>query len=592
MIFSTILLLCALAEGQSQPASTSRQKRVNRPVIVDEVRWRSLLDQLSDQARTLSQEKTRPFVIAEVADAYWNLNQTKSGTLFMSALDAALSLKGDSKDANTAIRFVLTLAAKRDSSLAKRLIERLEKDDQTGFNSTRTALDLLESDPQRAAQYAQDSASAGPSVEASRFIFRLAKHDSIAAERVYRTYLSTFAANPNLPLAQLLTLGGYPFGYGETYSFAAKDSSSLFGLSSLHKPHPNPELAITFLNIAFKSIRKNLALPASSSATESDGLNSIILFMTTYLSPEVARYRPDALEAWQLLHQQALNGTSGVLQRVVAEKMQFISENRAAASQRDSSPQSFLDEIVQETLARAEKMPDECMRDRLYAEAAIVLRQTKNHQRALDTADRIKSISMRDSVRQYLYYDMARSAIEVGDISLAREYAKRIDAPEQLTLLYVKMAGVALRRKDPVSAAELLRETRQQSKKVSEPSTRASILLAAAAVFAQFDRIETNETLRDAIEDVNRTQALNVENFTVSRKVNVTCSGDSEERWYGGSDQAERYNLLETLATISTSDVDGTLLLAENIKDPAIRVRAQASIVKGIIKEVPRSVNH
>ena len=105
--------------------------------------------------------------MAEVADACWELDQSRSRELFASALEAALSLKAGTKEASQALHQVMTLAAKRDVQLSRKLSEKMLKTAADKVwataESMSAAIDLLDSDTARAAQLAEAYAPAGPS---------------------------------------------------------------------------------------------------------------------------------------------------------------------------------------------------------------------------------------------------------------------------------------------------------------------------------------------------------------------------------------------------------------------------------------------
>ena len=127
----------------------------------------------------------------------------------------------------------------------------------------------------------------------------------------------------------------------------------------------------------------------------------------------------------------------------------------------------------------------------------------KNFLRALEIAGKVDNDSMREGVRESLYYDMSVAAI-VDDAPVnvveAQRYADRVTSPEQRALLYVKIARVALRNKDRFAAAELLRKTMRLAEVISEPASQASVLLAAAARFAEFDKHEAYRAVKEAIK--------------------------------------------------------------------------------------------
>jgi hypothetical protein len=529
--------------------------------------------------------------MAEVASAYWALDKTKSADMFMSALEAALNLESNPRNSNAAARQVLSLAARCDAALCKRLTERLIGSRAESGNSTtasiEAAMDLLKIDPKAAALIAEAGAPAGLSGDtAGVFILQLVEKDKPAAEKVYRAYLTRLTSAQVVPLNQLLWLAGYPLGYGESYGFAGNSPTRLagFGGRQIADLAPNPVLARAFLGAAFQSIQKTLQAAGSQTPPKSESLSGLALFALTYLSGEAARYRPDLVGDWRLLQQQAILGTPAGLQQEITKQLQYILDNRSRAAKQAQSPEFYINERVQADLDRSEKLPDGCERDRAYAQAALTISHTKDYTRALKVAEQIKDVSLRDSVVQFFYYDLSNAAIAAGNFYDAQKYAAQVERREQRALLYVKIAGAALRQKDQVLANQMLGEARQMSTAISDQGAQAAVLLASASVYSRFDPLIADETLKDAIKAVNQSRSRNLDSFSVLRKVNLACPGDAHERWYGSRDQAEGFSLVETLASVSNNDLEGYILMAHSIEDPATRIRALIMIVKAAIK--------
>jgi hypothetical protein len=220
------------------------------------------------------------------------------------------------------------------------------------------------------------------------------------------------------------------------------------------------------------------------------------------------------------------------------------------------------------------------MLDQLSGEARDLPRKESRPLVLAEIADAYWQLN-KDNVCLYLYYDMAVAATEAGNLDEAKLFADRITARQQRTLLYVKIAEEALRKKDRSRAGELLRETVRQADGVEDAGQQAAVFLAA--VFSKFDQLEADQTIRSAIKAINRAPVRNVDDFSVLRKVSLSCSGDGYP-WYGSSEKTEKFSLIRSLASLAQSDAEGMILMARSIEDPVIRIRALASIVQAITK--------
>lgn len=127
----------------------------------------------------------------------------------------------------------------------------------------------------------------------------------------------------------------------------------------------------------------------------------------------------------------------------------------------------------------------------------------------------------------------------------------------------------------------MLRAARRLAEKVREADAAAGILVAAAAVSAGFDSVETPQLMRDAVKAFNRARGGNLEGFSVLRRVDLTCRG-GDDSWYGVAERIGRVGLFDALAALAKSNVEETVLLAEGLEDPATRIRALASVVKTV----------
>lgn len=590
VLFALILPFCPPVEGQA-PAKAGAKKDAalkNNPSN-DTTRWQFMLEQLSEETRSLPRKESQPLVLAEIADAYWKMNKDRAKELFTSALDDALALDGANKETNVAIRRVLSLATKRDYDLARKLTSRIlqqrEKNEQAAFTPVAAALDLLQQDSRAATSLAEASAPGGFSRDSAWLIFQLASVDPAAAERIYRAYLKPFVSGPTPPLEQLLWFAGYPFGYGESWG-GAKNVSNMMGFGGFRITglKPNPALATIYLDIALRSVRATLDQATLALDLESDLLKGLALFTVNYLAPEVARYRPDALQIWLVLGHEALGGTSPARKQIVTDRLRKINELRAKVTDYDSS-ESYASNRAQLDLEKAESLADGCERDQAYAKAALGMSGSKDFARALSIADKVKAPPLREKVRLYLYFNMSVAAIEAGEMEDAILYANRMTARQQRTLLYAKIAEEALRKKDRVRAGELLRETVRLANGVEDAGEQAAVFLAAAAVFSDLDPFEADQTIKSAIKAVNRAQSQNVDEFSVLRKVSLSCSGDGYP-WYGSFEKTERFSLIRALASAALRDVESAILMARGIEDPVIRIRAMASIVHAITQRV------
>ena len=594
-----------------------------------QARWRPFLDQLTSQARSLFGEPDRFYALADIADTYWPIDKVRSAELFLETLKEALSTKtgtttntsiapsqpltgiqetdeagkaemGKAIRVRNAMSYLIAVASKRDSSLSERLArlvaeERAKAADVSNNESASAALSLLRSgaDPKRAAQIAEaglPSRIVGDTLPV--FIIELAQKNVSAADGLYEACLRRFGTNPQIPAGELLWLGGYPFGYGEAYGFSLNDRKNFAGLGGFRVSglSANDRLANEYLDAMRALLQRTIANTASSSTVEQgrqnakEDSNAIVLFATYYLLPEVERFNPESLGSWKALQQQALQGTSEPVQGEIRQRIESVYKSRPAADPREDSRSTSPQRVADAALERAEKLGDGCRRDVAYAEAAINIGFGKEFERAIATADKINELSLRASVKDYIFFEMSVANLDKSEPYASQKLADRIEAPEFKALLYLKIAATALKKGEKRYASELAIGVGELANKISEPKTQAGILLALAGLWARIEPRQAGYFLMDAIRATNRAQGQNVEKFSVMRKVELMCPGDTE-RWYGNASEAEGSSLYNTLATVAGTDLEGTIMIAGYIEDPVTRIRGMAFVARSVLKD-------
>ena len=551
--------------------------------------WKSLLDHVAIEAKTVDGEEDRPLLIAEVGDAYWRFDTKQSKTLFTDAFERALS----TPRSQGSIRKILALVAKRDRALAVSLTKRLnesrdpenELSDPSG-EVFRTARELLDSDRELAIELAQTAAASGPSMGGLFFLFKLAEKDPAAADQLYTVYLTQLIARGNPPLSSVLWLAGYPFGYGEAYGGSNNpEDFGGFGALRVEKLRPNPKLARAYLQLAFASVTDTLRQAAAiPDRNTRDELNGMAMFTTQYLFPEIRNYLPAAEGAWSGLYRQALTVTSEPRKALIEAHLQYFSEVRSRTTKYKSTD-DYLAGDASDKSELINKLPDGCKRDQARAELALNIGHIKKFAEARQVADQIDNTSLRENVVQFLNYDVAVAALEAGNLLEASTLAEKVAAKNERALLLVKIANQFLSKGDKAAALDLLNRTRSLVTQSDDPELQSDALVAIANVYVHFDPLEAVMVLRDAIKAFNRVKDQNTEAFAVLRRVDMTCG--RQPQWHGSKETADTSDLYETFAAIANSEVQAqeALLIASELENKATRLRAQLSIVKAVFKD-------
>lgn len=588
IVVCLLISVIAWAPIMAQRPTSEKQGQKTSNDESDLIQWKYLLAGLATDARSLSPEKERPYALAAVADAYWNVDRDIARGLFKAALDAACSQKEDGKCDSAAMNQVLAVATRRDVSLTKTLLKTIAEKQKPGHldeTPLSVALDLLATDPNGATKLAEAFVPAGlSSGAANSFIFRLARQDVGLANQVYGAYLNKFVADSKLPVSQLISFAGYAFGYNEFYGLTLGAPPQLYGVNSrrIENLSLNPALARAFLDLALQRTTETVELAAQAVGADRDYLATVNLFAIAYLLPEVARYYPNALPAWEKLQQRATVGTTAIQHQQVEQQMQSINDRRARVQRFDDAPQLSAEQEAEGRIEQAEKLASSCQRDKEYSKAALGLGSAKQFKRALEIADRISDLKQRDGVLQQLSYDMAVAARDASEWSEMRANAKSISTPELLAVLYIKAAD-QIHAKDGVAGAELLRESLKNTERISDPSVRAGVLLGTAAVQVKMDVFAGLDVLKTAVKSVNQGPLKNQSGFSFLMRVSLACPGDDE--WYGARVSLANSTLDEVVTLFSAHNVEETLLIARSLEDASTKVRTLALIAKYMTDE-------
>lgn len=583
LALASILTFPESARPQATKSSGKTVQSTKKPPE-DRAHWKFLLDSLIVETRLVDPEDERPLVMADVADAYWLIDQQQAKKLFTEAFDAALAFPK-----NERVAPVLSRIAKRDRALATELTKRLlaakSEETDSAARSFSTARELLKTDPKFAVELAKLSASSlGPSMDGLSFVFKVAGTDPAAATEIYEAYLNSLARTGNSDLGSILLLAGYPLGYGEAYG-GANDPGMLHGFWGMRVPglKPQPELAARYLQIAFAAITNTLKKAGEAGNVDKETLNALALYSTSYLFPEVQRYLPDAESAWSGLYRQALAGTTAARQAEIEQRLRLMQESRGRTSEQSAEEYARTD--AKEKLAEIDKLRDTCSRDRAYAQVALSYSYAKEFTQARQVADRIDNLEQRDSVLQFTYYDEATALLDRGDLVRALDWVEKVAAKEQRAVLYVRIASAALKKSDKAMVLDALNRARSLVRDSDDAQLQAGVLLSVGAIFAQFDASEATYVTRESVKAINRMKEPVDETFSVLRRVNLGCTA-GEISWHGSRERVETFNFYETLAAIAKSDAqaEGALALASEVQDKPTRIRAQLSIVKAVIK--------
>jgi len=469
----------------------------------------------------------------------------------------------------------MSSAARRDPSLVKALAKRLAEQDKDGKvgMSGETALDLVDEDPELAAKIAESFAPNGLNDGTAMFlIFGLAKHRIQLSDRVFNTYLNAVRAKESVPLEATVTLAGYAFGYTEYYSI--NRSGEYFGssLKPIQGLRANPALVEAFLNLAYGRISAAIAARNNAAGDDMAARNFPILFALGYLLPEVARFSPATMPAWQQLLAQGNVGVLAPQTQAVQRILSQIHLNRERVrSFNDGSQDPEME--AEASLENVEKLTGTCQRDVVYSKAALLFGSRKNFKRAFEIVDKIEDLNQSLAVKQALYISRAQAEIKNADWKAFRENAEKIISLEQRAIAYVEAAASEGPERD-----EFLRESVKLTEKFANSKDRAGVFFSVSTITIKSDWQEAIKQLSNAVSNLNKDEPKDEMSFSVPIRVPLSCGG--EDTWWGGFSSLPRSTVFEAIDVFAKGYADHALRTADEISDKINKIRASARIAE------------
>jgi len=556
----------------------------------DLLRWRVFVDGLFQEARSISPEERRPYAVAEVAAAYWEIDRDESKAQFISALEAAWKLSQQDKKYGDLIDDVMTKASRVDVSLAKALTKRpseLRGEEKYQYDiAGSNALELLKEDPQRAAELVEAFAPNGLPMAALNFIFALSKVNLPLANRVYRTYLEKAGADERIPIENVLPLAGYSFGYAEYYS-PDRRGGIYTGQPATAVPM-NPALAKSFLDLAYRRIAAAIEQRNNAIGADVEGRNFTIIFSLEYLIPEVSRFSPETIGAWDELRQAGMVGVAAEQAQKVMSRLGMIRQTRSRVQAYAETPET-MDVETETSLKDVDKIVGTCERDMVYMKASLHFSYRKNFKRALELLSKVEGEKRADSVRKMVFFDIAMADIQNGDWDAAEARIKKIPEPTIKALAQVRLAEGLFKKNDKQQGGRAADEAVAMIEKYADPQYRPRLLFALASILLKPDPAEAKSTLDRAIKSLNKIEPDDTPGVYVRNMVLMSCIPDDKGGvWYDNSPMLDNATVFDAITLFAKENPDTTTTNAEGIADKITRNRSLAIVGKFALTAVKK----
>ena len=613
--FLCLLALATLVIAQA-PAEKSSQKARSKPKAASteeadavaaqrEVLAISLLQALSEDARSFREPRLRARVQARVADAFWLTDVEKARALFRRAWEAAeIEDTENSKKAAEEISRqrqsgpvvlrsrrpdlraeVLRLAAKRDRALGEEFLAKLEEENKkdaeevsrrnrenedpfgpsAGEKRLALARRLLEDgDVQRAMEFA-GPAMTRVSRDTINFLSALREKNSQAADQGFLNLLSIAERDPLADANTVSGLSSYAFTPFLYVTFTPDGGGNQM---RDRQPIPPPDLPAN-VRAAFFRVAANILLrplpPPDQDHTTSGRTGKFMVIRR--LLPLFEQYAPE--RAAELRTQMAAMAAD------VPQGLQG-GENRAITAGITPDNASDPVERMQNRLDRARTTEE---RDGIYADVAVAL-GARNDPRARDLVDKIEDADLRKRVRGYIDFQALQAAIQERNAAEAARLAKTGELTSiQRVWGYTRAANLLLPT-DRARALELLETAGAEARRIngSDPD-RPRALVAVATGLVPADRVRAWETLDEAIKAANSAEGFTGEDSQVGARLQTRMMVMMTNA------PAEDFDLLGAFKALAREDLLRAVQLAKTLTGESPRAVATLAIARSVLEK-------
>ena len=501
------LIPCPQTWAQSRSDASGTSLLCNRDDAVE------LIKQQIEVTRTFDNTVARIAVLIRAADLLWTFQQDKARAAFIEAFDLAVQNEKEnnerSKDKPRSVllsmqtpdqRYVVIRAVtKRDPALAKKLTQQILKQEgvepgtKDSFNDLLTgqrlldsAIQLLSTDINSALELARVSLNYPAGSWLTRYLYKLAEVNQQAADQFYEQALVVYA---DRPMREFLYLSAYPFALRESSNTPVGAYYPEVSANFV----PNNSLQRRFVQSFLRRAHHALEVPLD----DGDNYNWFpgkghILQELIRIEPEVGRLLPDLLGA-------VIQAREKLLVSLPAETQKtLLQPGREVAS----SPKKNFEEQIE----AAEKTPNVNQRDDLIATAILSSASDKESlEKVLDAIDKITESSIREPLRERLYFYRAREAAMSRRFDEAERLVSKVEGLEQRAYLRTEIAkGLLDSSEAQTHGREVLDEAITEANKAGMNIFTARTLFTASNLYSKVDLSRSISVLENAINFVNR----------------------------------------------------------------------------------------
>jgi hypothetical protein len=580
-----IIILFNSGLAQQPPKSQSKPKKPSSKISSAEpeqlAQQRKLLVLrvygFTEQLLALRDNKIKIRAIARLGELLWKEDEPYARQLFTKALELCAP-KSEATDADRQSiarlrREVIAIIAKRDSNLAKHLIDGVEETQDTDKVASadermqanfKTAYDLLKSEPDKSIEFAERSLRSGISPDMYSFLILLRLKNESAANALFLKVLDHLVAQPVVTADSLLLIGIYVFTsptFDPSDQSIAPDTVRLVGVGKLllsditgDRPNIPREIVRSYLKAATMILSRQVVDP---------GQRTQYYAASRLLLPKTVKFTPELTEMM-----------AGVMQRLSPDIPQELTMDSSYVNFKVDAPKELT-----ETIKEIEKEKSAQRRNERYLILIADLWRRADYSGARALTSKISDPEASADLETIINFKegsdkLGRSEL-LGEVEAT---ARKLPPGVERTLLWLGISRAYLKAGDVPRAYESLTASTESARKIDD-ARRPFLTLNIASQFEQLDHLKAQSTLAEAVSQFNAQQPEALAQVSWERRIETGRMWRVFPLEVKGVDR----DMKQTLLPLMKGDPEGTIETVRKLTDERQLASALLAVAAAIL---------
>jgi hypothetical protein len=513
-----LILLIAIPAAAQQPdqkPAKSTKKAAALSKEAEELRLSAVsqLHSLAQTANEIDNITERVRVMAEIGDAFWQVDTEYARTMLVRTFKEIDKLSGSSENDPERLasqkralrRLVLSRIAKHEPPLANQLLHDVGSDPLTADEKAMQqqgvatpnadallsiAEGLLATDPKRAAMTAGYSLQDGLSQRLRLFLMRLRAKDSAAADGLIRSAISQASTQRPGRLFDVMVLWDYAYQPADFYF-----NGVVLNRETQPRQNTLQDMKRAILAFAVTAIVDNVQLIPTNAESPQD--RNAAQQQLGALHSVIQQLLPSMQADWP-------RGAADLQQAVVRVEQEMKGLGQAAPTRPPADDPDSEKNAIDSLLEKAAAASQGDARDDLYMAAAFKLLQTRQYERGKDVAAKIDNQERRATILEPLNFRLIGELIEKDRLPEALSVANELKTPELRIAALARVGRAFIDAGDPQTGLQTLDAAQAAASKADPSIEVAAATMRIAAASAKSNPIRSAEAINLAIQILNK----------------------------------------------------------------------------------------